>query len=282
MNKIVKNFLAVCLILPIFAFTQTITPSFGYDLNIFILPGTNERTMICLHGYGQNYEIACSLKNLKCIDATLISFNFPEYDIKPKKGYDYKKATFGTINELLPALYVLKTIVIDQELDSIDLYGFSAGGGALINLIGALNTSVYDERLKEIGIEGIEKERLLNAIQNGIVVLDTPLKSIEEIIEFRGSTDELQWLAKNYRDNNLRPIDSLSRLNGLSLNILLHFQEKDEILSNRDDAIYIQKLKATQPKATVIIGNDGGHMFPHLSLWKAYLQILRGINSSTY
>jgi hypothetical protein len=135
-----------------------------------------------------------------------------------------------------------------------------------------LNTSTYDEKLKEIEIGTIEKEKLLTAIQKGILILDTPLKSIEEIIDFRGSTKEFECLAKNYRDNNFRPIDSLRLLEGLSLDVLLHFQEKDEILSNRDDALYIERLQANQSKIAVIIGNDRGHMSSHLSLWQFYSQ----------
>jgi hypothetical protein len=162
--------------------------------------------------------------------------------------------------------------VIDKGIDSVDLYGFSAGGGALVNVIGVLNISTYDIELKEIGIWALEKEKLLNAIQKGVIVLDTPLKSIEEIIDYRGSTTEFEYLAKNYRDNNLRPIDSLRLLKGLSLDILLHFQIKDEILSNRDDSIYIENLKKIQPKTLVIMGDDGGHMSCHLTLWASYSQ----------
>jgi hypothetical protein len=268
-KKILKNLIAILLLFPLLAFGQS---PFDYDLHLFSIPGTSQRVMICFHGYGDNYEIAVSLKNLKGIEATLVSFNFPEYDIKQGRKYDYTKATFGTFDELLPALYVMKQVVLDQGRDSIDLYGFSAGGGALINVIGVLNTSIYDDKLKEVGIGTLEKEKLLTAIQRGLVILDTPLKSIEEIINFRGSTDELECLAKNYRDNHLRPIDSLRRLRGLSLDILLHFQGKDEILSNRDDDLYIERLKATQSKIEIIIEDDGGHMSPHLSLWRLYFK----------
>lgn len=255
----------------IFVLGHPMETPFNYDLHLFSLPGKH-RVMVCFHGYGDNHEISLPLKNLHSIEATLISFNFPEYDIKQGRKYDPKNATFGSIDELLPALYVMKQTVVDQYIESIDLYGFSAGGGALINAIGILNTSIYDAQLKKIGIEKAEKEKLLNAIQKGIVILDTPLKSIEEIIDFRGSTEEFESLAKNYRDNNLRPIDSLKRLKGLSLDVLLHFQENDEILSNRDDCIYIEQLKENLPKGkmTVIIGNDGGHMVPHFSLWRSY------------
>ncbi len=100
------------------------------------------------------------------------------------------------------------------------------------------------------------------------------MKSIEEIIDFRGSTEELEILAKNYRDNSFKPIDSLKCLGELSLEVLLHFQEEDEVLSNRNDFVYTERLKTYQPKGriTVIIGNDGGHIKPHISLWNCYSQ----------
>lgn len=251
---------------------------FDYDLHISSLPGTNHRLMVCFHGYGDNYEMASSLKKNIEIEATLISFNFPEYDVKYGRKYDYKKATFGTLNELLPALYVLKSIVIDQGAACVDLYGFSAGGGAVINTIAILNTSTYDTYFEKIGIRRIEKAKILDAIQKGLVILDTPLKSIEEIIDFRGASEELELLAKNYQNNHLIPIDSLGLLKGLSLDIILHFQEKDEILSNRDDALYIDRLKAVQSKVAVILADDGGHMTPHLSLWEFYSERISQMN----
>jgi hypothetical protein len=242
---------------------------FDYDLHISRIEGTNGRVMICFHGYGDGYEIGAALKSFGCVKSTLISFNFPDYRLH-ERVYDYRKATFGTIRELLPPLYVMKQVVIDGGIDKIDLYGFSAGGGALVNTIGVLNTSTYDADLEKIGIKAAEKKVLLNAIQKGVVLLDVPLKSIEEVMEFRGPSKEFEVLAQNYRANDLRPIDSLKRLEGLSLNILLHFQEDDEILSNRDDLLYIQRLKEVQDQAMIIIDDDGGHLSPHLSLWKAY------------
>lgn len=234
---------------------------FDYDLHLTIAPGKGERTMVCFHGYGCNYEIASLVR--PSIDATLVSFNFPDHDLDEGK----KGCYFGTIDELLPPLYVLKEIVLDRGLDSVDLYGFSAGGGALINVIGVLNSSIYDAELAKIGIELEEKKKLLSAIQRGRVILDVPLKSIEEIVDFRGSSEEFDHLGKNYRENRLRPIDSLERLRGLSLKMILHFQKKDEVLSNRDDALFIERLKEIQPEVVVIIGDDGGHNAYHRSLW---------------
>lgn len=260
------------LLAPLLGFTGDVGHPFDYDLHLFSIPGNNQRTMICFHGYGDNYQIAEALKNLYQPNTTLVSFNFPEYDIKQGKTYDPKTASFGTIDEILPALYVMKKIVVDQGLESIDLYGFSAGGGAVVNTIAVLNGAAYDSELKKIGIGAEEKKRLLSAIQQGIVILDAPLKSVEEIMDFRGSSEEFEVLAKKYREHGLRPIDSLKMLKGLALNVLLYFDKKDEVLSNRDDLLYIQGLKDSQPseRLTVIIGDEGGHMAPHCSLWEAY------------
>ena len=249
---------------------------FEHDLHLFSIPGTNCRTMICFHGYGANYKIAEDLKNLGLIDATLVSFNFPDHDLL-EKTYDPRQATFGTIRELFPAFYVLKKYVIDQDLNAIDLYGFSAGGAVAINLIAVLNTTTHDIALKQMGIGTKEKEKLLSAIQNGVVILDVPLKSVEEILDLRGPSPELEILAKNYRENHFRPIDALESLNGLCLDIILHFQEPDEIIFNRDDHIYIERLKKANSKGatSVIIGNDGGHIAPHLALWQFYSQKIK-------
>lgn len=247
--------------------------AFDYDLHLTSIPGTNARTMICFHGYGGNYTIADSLKSLGVTKSTLVSFNFPDYDLE-KRSYDPHSLTFGTIQELIPAFYVLKTKVLDQGLECVDLYGYSAGGGALINLISILNTFSYEDELKKIGIGCKEKDRMLQAIQKGIIILDVPLKSIEEIIDMRGSSTELEILAKNYRENHLRPIDALSSLKGLSLDVLIHFQKQDEVIYNRDDDIFIERLKAANSGGVTssVIGQDGGHAVPHFSLWTFYRQ----------
>lgn len=272
-----KSKILTFLLASLVGFAEPTEQPFDYDLHLFSLPGSNERTMICFHGYGDSYQIAEALKRLYQLKATLVSFNFPEHDIKEGKRYDPKTASFGTINELLPALYVMKKIVLDQGLESIDLYGFSAGGGAVINAIAVLNGGAYDSELKGIGIGAEDKARLLSAIQRGMVILDAPLKSIEEVMDFRGTSQDFKVLAEKYREHGFRPIDSLKMLDGLSLNILLYFDAQDEVLSNRDDLVFIQRLQDVQPskQVTVIIANEGGHLAPHFSLWKAYAKQLQ-------
>jgi hypothetical protein len=230
--------------------------------------------MVCLHGSGANYKIGSTLKEIPEIKSTLISFNFPDHDL-PFRSPD--SVSFGTIDELLPPLYVLKKCVIEDKLEAIDLYGFSAGGGAAINLIGVLNSNTYSDELHKIGIGPNERKQILSAIQKGLLILDTPLKSIQELIDFRGSSPQLELVAAKYKKNNFIPLESIEKLNGLNLNILVHFQDPDEILYNRDDQLYIDRLmQANELGRTIAItGKDGGHMTTHSSLWRQYAKLIK-------
>jgi hypothetical protein len=83
-------------------------------------------------------------------------------------------------------------------------------------------------------------------------------------------------LAERYRANNMRPIDSVERIKGLKLNILLHFQQPDEIIGNREEQLFIDRLRAANSGITeVVIGHDGGHNSYHRSLWSAYAKLRR-------
>ena len=251
---------------------------FAYDLHLHTVPGSSSRTLICMHGYGGNYRIADKIKIHKVTEATLVSFNFPDHDLETRP-YEPEKASFGTLEELLPAFYVLKKCVIDEGLEAVDLYGYSAGGGVLVNLLAGLNSERYNVTLEEIGIAAQEKKKLLMAIQKGIILLDVPLKSVEEIIAGRGTSPELEILAQHYQTHQLRPIDALDALKGLSLDVILYIQEPDDIVLNRDDALYIQRLKSANARGrtTIVKGSRGDHFSFHPLLWQAYAQKLREI-----
>lgn len=248
---------------------------FSYDLGITLIEGKKKdaAVTICCHGYGHNAQIAEIVAANKVLsDQHLIGFNFPDYGITAES--DHRLSTFGTIDEMLPLLYILKCCACDNSLSSINLYGFSAGGGAIINALATLNTSSHDERLTGIGISAKNKQQILSALENGIIILDCPLKSMREIIDFRGSSIELEIVANQYTKNNMNPIDQLPKLTGLKLNILLYFQKPDEILGNRDDALFIERLnQANSGKTTVVIANEGGHNRYHASLWRSYKKL---------
>ncbi|CAN5183303.1 hypothetical protein BH09DEP1_BH09DEP1_8000 [soil metagenome] len=249
---------------------------FNYDLGIRIIPSKQQKaaTTICCHGYGHSNAIIDVVHSFGAISDQLISFNFPDYECIAKR-YDPKKSSFGSIDELLPLLYIIQRCVIDAHVDAINLYGFSAGGAAVVNALAVLKENIYDEQLKTIGIETVAKKTIIDAVQKGLIVLDCPLKSIEEVIALRGKDPEFEILGKRFAQNNMRPIDAVQKLQGLQLNIFLHFQTPDEILGNRDDKLFADRLSAANKggKTHIVYGNDGGHNSYHASLWNAYKKI---------
>ncbi len=253
---------------------RTASP-FTYNLNVQLIKGRSEseKVLLLLHGMGSDHRIADIMKSYDSIPAHLISFDFPDAAVNERQ-YDPRKTTFGSIQEILPVLYLLKKLVVEGGLTSIDLFGFSAGGGAVINTIAVLNTDRYEAQLQNLGIGKMEKRSILNALQNGVILLDVPLKSIQEIIETRGRDASLDIIGSHYRANGFEPIDALRDWKGVSMRVIVYFEVPDESLSNRDDDLYIQRLKSCNTKGTVqaIKGSNGGHASYHTPLWKAYLQ----------
>lgn len=258
-----KHFLILLILIPGFVLAEF---SFPYDLHLTTIPGKQPGVMITAHGMAANYQIAESVQT----DKTVITFNFPDHDFF-ERGVTFTQTTFGTVDEILPLLHVIyKTAVIDGQRN-IDLYGFSAGGGAIINALGALNSNRFDPNLAQIGIGQKEKNIMLQAIQNGVIILDAPLKSMQELIDFRGTSPDLIRVRERYCRNDMDPIDSMRYLEGLSLNIIVHFQVPDEALSNRDDLLYYNRLKHyNSGKTELVRGNDGGHYSFHKTLWDFY------------
>jgi hypothetical protein len=265
--------LFILLGLIIFAGCTSQKPPFRHDLHLTRLPGKEAHTTLCFHGLGGDYQIAHAVP----LNGTRVSFNFPDHNLDIK-NFDPQKSSLGTIDDLLPGLYVLRQLVIAEGLSAINLYGFSAGGGAIVNTLAALNGNRWDAELKKIGIADLDKAKILSASQQGHIILDTPFKSVDELIAHRGWSKELHFLATRYRDNQMDPIKSLEQLGNLALNIFVHFQNPDLVLSNRDDNLYIDRLKATNAKGSThsFIGFDNGHSLPHTSFWSFYNETLTG------
>lgn len=249
---------------------------FSYNIGIKIIPSTTPHTdvTICCHGYGHSNQIVDVVKSFNVIPGTLIGFNFPDYNINP--SVDHRQAAYGTIKEILPLLFILKRCVNDLQIKKINLYGFSAGGGAIINALAALNNNRFDKDLEAIEITSDTKTTIMKALEHGLIILDCPLKSFEEVYTTRLPTKEFKILSETYIKNNFVPLETLTTLSGLKLNILLHFQKPDQILGNRDDQLFIERLrKANAGTTTVVVGYDGGHNAMHRTLWNAYKKLLK-------
>ena len=254
-------------------FLFLITTCHAHDLHVVKYPSNKESAdlMICCHGMRGDYRIAENLRLNPVITDHLIGFNFPDANMVVGT-VDPHQTSYGTISELISAFQVLKAHVLDANLQKVNLYGFSAGGGAIVNVIALLNRSDYDRELNQLGISKEGKQKLLNAIQNGTIILECPLKSMEEV----GFSDMFNVYARRYKENHLRPIDSLDDWKGLNLNVLLFFQNPDDIIGNRDDQLFMDKLKEAnfRGKTKIIIANEGTHTSYHQSLWTAYAELM--------
>jgi hypothetical protein len=241
------------------------THYFSYDLQIAAIPSLHQEAniMLCFHGLGGGYDLVEGLSEIPSIKDHLIGFNFPDHHLFDQDDdLNIENISLGTIQELIPALFIMKNLIIEQKLQTINLYGFSAGGGAIINLLAILNNGDYAEILLTLGISENERKEILTAIQSGLIILDLFL---------------LIDIADRFTMNQMIPIDSITRLKGLSLQILLHFQIEDEILSNQYDALFSQRLREVNANGTVweIIGDDGGHNEYHESLWNKYEEVIQ-------
>jgi hypothetical protein len=244
---------------------------FSYELGIKVLPsrkGSCNAITICCHGYGGSNTIVDTIYSHNVLDEHLVGFNFPDFTINP--SMDHSKAVYGTIYELLPLFHIISYYACDQCIPVINLYGFSAGGAAVINTLAILNSGRYKQELQKIGITNNCMRTIRDAVQRGRIILECPLKSLRELLAFRGPIPALQMIALNYEKNNLDSIDSLSLLTSFPLTIIVYFNNPDETIGNRDDALFIEKIKKVNMGKTVaIIADEGGHNTYHASLWRA-------------
>lgn len=250
---------------------------FSYDLGIKLLPsrdGKKDAITICCHGYGGSHTIVDTIHSYAVLNDHLIGFNFPDFNINP--AMDHSKAVYGTINELLPLFHIINYYACDQGIPVINLYGFSAGGGAVVNMLALLNAGRYKKDLQKIGITDDCIRVMRAALQKGLIILECPLKSLKELLAFKGPIPALQMISLNYEKNNLDPIDSLSSLTDFPLNIILYFNNPDETIGNRDDELFIEKIKKANSGNTItIIAGEGGHNTYHASLWSAVKRSLK-------
>src|SRR5438552_3135997 len=93
---------------------------FSHDLHISHVLGSPSQAMICCHGLGGNYQIVEYVKRYVKTDVTLVGFNFPDHDIRLGL-LDPKSTHFGTAEEILPLLYVLKQIVVIENFSEVSL-----------------------------------------------------------------------------------------------------------------------------------------------------------------
>ncbi|MCH9610377.1 MAG: hypothetical protein S4CHLAM81_04620 [Chlamydiales bacterium] len=234
----------------------------------------NGEVMLCMHGFGMDKTISYFVHDMQVAPYHLVGFNFLDHGDNINIEHP-EKLSFGTVHELIPIVDRLKKCVLELQEERIHLYGFSAGGGAIVNLLAALKWHRFSE---EFGLSFEQMDLILAAIENGSVILDCPLRSVEEIVEVLEPDNRyLIEIGKIYTKNELRPIDTLLKLDGMRLNLLLVLATPDEILSNRDDALFIERAKWVNRlgKTVVVMASEGMHIPCLPSLVEGYQRLIK-------
>ncbi len=232
----------------------------------------HERPTIFFHGWGDTKNSAKLLKAFAdVLPGDIITFHFRDQGVIFPK---LRHANLGQLPDVLTGLYVLKWARHRLGLGAVDLFGYSRGGATILNLIAVLQDphGIYDHDLMHIGIDNDERKALLAMIENGCIILDCPLTDMNVSVEMRMKKFTLHTLkalsrVTKYQPSGLQGLTSALLFKGLKLNILLHFQYHDTIVSNENEAELYRRLFAFNPKTTyLVLGNDGGHLHTHATL----------------
>ncbi len=231
-----------------------------------------ERPTLFFHGWGDKKDSAKILKAFAdVLPGDLITFHFHDRGVIIPK---LRHSNLGQLPDVLSGLYVLKWARHTLHLNAIDLFGYSRGGATIFNLIAVLKdqTGIYNRELMRIGIDDAERRALLAMIQKGCIVFDCPLTDMNVSVEMRMkrfTSPSIKVLSRTskYEPTGLQGLTSAAQFKGLKLNILLHFQYHDTIVSNQNEAELYRRLSTFNPKTTyVVLGNDGGHLHTHAAL----------------
>ena len=188
--------------------------------------------------------------------------------------------------------------------DKIHLYGYSRGGSTVVNGLARLkNFEKYIKFFSRLGINKTQAARLLSKVCAGSVVLNCPLVDTRVVIKDKvekvnASTASylrslpvvgglLAWLFSSpvsvatsymlvdcvsapvvtggkYAPWQDQAIKSAISIKGLNLNLLVHFQKNDQVVTNQCDAQFYKNIMG--PNSYLVLGNDGGHMHDHSTL----------------
>ena len=232
----------------------------------------HKRPTLFFHGWGDTKNCAKLLKAFcEVLPGDVITFNFHDRGVIIPKVWH---SNLGQLPDVLPALYVLKWAKDNLKLDEIDLFGYSRGGAVALNMISVLNdkTGKYDKEFIRLDISAQDRKEMLNMIQRGCITLNCPLTNVNVSANYRFkelAPNILKAFSKlgRYQIDGIQAIESAQKFDGLKLNILLHFQYNDTIVSNENEAELYNRLAQHNPDTTyVVLGNNGGHLHTHAAL----------------
>jgi len=165
----------------------------------------NQSVTIYFHGWNRD-KLSSTRTSLFTTPA--IIFNFP--DATANKAEPWKTMNLAQLPDIMPALVILHAIAASDIAESINLVGHSRGGGVVVNLLAILNhPEKYKKIFQTIGIDESLRKKIIQMIENGVVVLDCPLKdiytSIRQKVRYKRShilpaahTNQQNFMLKQY------------------------------------------------------------------------------------
>ncbi len=252
---------------------------FGYNLEIEYQDGcghryhkTPGRAILYLHPWGfigvPHKRSSDLLRYYNVLPGDVITFNFP--DAGWRLPFPFVYSSFGQLSDVLPAIYTLAYAYDHFHIRAIDIFGYSRGGAVAINMIAVLNdkAGIYDEKLAALGIDGEKREKLLETIKKGSLVLNCPLVDTNATLTMYSAFIRTFFSrVTQYKVDGLQALQSARSLADLAMPVLLHFQYHDRRVFNIKDGELYCIFKHSNPDATfLVLGNDGGHVHTHVTL----------------
>lgn len=240
---------------------------------------------IYLHGFGDdstNFEKYLHRNGL--LSTPAIFFDFRDAPLRkatsiPAQLAALRYTNIGQTRDILSFVYVLNTCR-KAGYRAIDVFGFSRGATTAMNTLASLCSGTHAQEFARIGVDDKAREEIVAMLQNGCITLDCPLKHIQNKFSYFCGTfisHCILPLFTEHRPWGEQAIDACTQLKDKKFNILLHYEEKDLMVSNTGDRRMYKELREHNPAHTYVLkSNDGGHLSKraHLpSVFHAFKQV---------
>ena len=104
---------------------------FPYPLDVRYEMGTNQNILLCNHGFsGSSWSVVAQVKPYT--SDTVIGFNYFDHDFTHETGDD-RKTTMATPLEVMPLIYMLKALAVENKLPAVSLYGYALGAATILH-----------------------------------------------------------------------------------------------------------------------------------------------------
>lgn len=248
-----------------------------YNPNITIhtksntLPSTTSATVYA-HGWGDSQlSIDYFHRNADFLPDTVVGFDFIDANFGSFLP-SYKKSSFCQAQDIASLATVL-AILDTCGVEIMHLFGHCRGAGTIITTIARLaRYPIHRRFFQKLGISYTQAKRIINKVQQGIIILNCPLIDMHTIIQDKLGWFELDWtgplvrscilpIITQYRPSGDSPRKAVRHLKKLNLTVGIYTEQQDMIVGNSAEADLYALLYG--PHTYFCIGNHGGHI--HLS-----------------